>query len=234
MRRSRAVRVVEQPDLRRPHNQDAHGAILSNGGYHNPLVAPSLDSLARTWADVAQLVTAQVNRIVEDPNGLVATEPESQITLFYMSSSGWAEEARAAATTSLIGLAGAGQTDTGTPDLLAWRKAIEAGAALDKNLAILAVVSAHTLARQGRKAPPALDEFQRRIMLQFPIATEPVDYGARLDNVVDLLGGPIDDAAPAMLRTTSRRNGTTTHQHAMCRPLTIRGCILPRPILDKL
>ncbi|RZL83580.1 MAG: hypothetical protein EOP32_06955 [Rhodococcus sp. (in: high G+C Gram-positive bacteria)] len=169
------------------------GTILSNGGYHNPLVAPSLDSLARAWADVCQLVTAQVNRIVEDPKGLVATEPESQVSLFYMSSAGWAEEARAAATTSLIGLGGAGQTDTGTPDLLAWRKAVDAGAALDINLALLAIVSAHTLARKGQAVPPRLAELNHQILQRFPVGTAPVEFGTRLQDVVDLLGQPITE-----------------------------------------
>jgi histidine ammonia-lyase len=171
------------------------GAILSNGGYHNPLVAPSLDSLARTWADVSQLVTAQVNRIVEDPRGLVASEPESQVSLLYMTAAGWAEEARAAATTSLIGLGGAGQTDTGTPDLLAWRKAQDAGAALDNTLAVLAVVSSHTLARKGQTVPHRLTALSRQILERFPVGSPPVDFGAQLASVVDVLGEPRQDSS---------------------------------------
>ncbi|MEN0137119.1 MAG: aromatic amino acid lyase [Rhodococcus sp. (in: high G+C Gram-positive bacteria)] len=177
-----------------PSTRPPFGAILSNGGYHNPLVAPSLDSLARAWADVCQLVTAQVNRIVEDPTGLVITEPESQISGFYMASAGWAEEARAAATTSLIGLGGAGQTDTGTPDLLAWRKAVDAGGALDINLALLAVVASHTLARKRQTVPHQLAGFHERILARFPVGTTPVDFGAKLQSVVDLLREPLDGA----------------------------------------
>ncbi|MFF2110092.1 aromatic amino acid lyase [Rhodococcus koreensis] len=177
-----------------PNAHPPHGAILSNGGYHNPLVAPSLDSLARTWADVCQLVTAQVNRIVEDPTGLVATEPESQVSLLYMTSAGWAEEARAAATPSLIGLGGAGQTDTGTPDLLAWRKAHDAGEALDANLAVLAVVASHALARKNHPAPRRLEKLSQRILERFPVGSSPVDFGPQLEGVVDLLCHPLDDA----------------------------------------
>ena len=171
------------------------GAILSNGGYHNPLVAPTLDSLARAWADTCQLITAQVNRIVEDPSGLVATEPESQVSLLYMTSAGWAEEARVAATPSLIGLGGAGQTDTGTPDLLAWRKAHDAGAALDNNLAVLGVVSSHALARKGQAVPHRLAVLSRQILQRFPVGSAPVDYGAHLESVVDLLARSRDAAA---------------------------------------
>ncbi|WP_124568315.1 aromatic amino acid lyase [Rhodococcus sp. KBW08] len=163
------------------------GAILSNGGYHNALVAPTLDSLARSWADISQLVTAQVNRLVEDPTGLAATEPESQVGLFYMTSAGWAEESRAAATPSLIGIGGAGQTDTGTPDLLAWRKAQEAGTALDNNLSLLAVVAAHTLARTDRPVAPASVQTYRAILDRFPVGTDPIDFAVRLQSITDAL-----------------------------------------------
>ncbi len=112
-----------------------------------------------------------------------------------MTSAGWAEEARAAATTSLIGLGGAGQTDTGTPDLLAWRKAHDAGAALDNNLAVLGVVSSHALARTGQAVPPRLAALSRQILQRFPVGSAPVDFGTQLESVVDLLSRPRDDAA---------------------------------------
>ncbi len=105
-----------------PDAEPPLGEIVSNGGYHNALASPSIDAAARSWADLCQIVTAQVNQLVEDPNGLTALEPEPQINLFYMTSAGWAEEARAAATATLTSIAATGQTDTGTLDVLAWRK----------------------------------------------------------------------------------------------------------------
>lgn len=159
------------------------GALLSNGGYHDPLAAPSLDALARAWADLAQLVTAQVSRLLERPDGIVAAEPEAQVALLDMTSSGWAEEARAAAGPSLIGLGPGGQTDTGTSEVLAWRRACDAGAALDAGLAVLAVVAAHTIGHRGETAPPGLAPLADAVLGAFPLGTGPVDFGAGLDRV---------------------------------------------------
>lgn len=164
------------------------GTVLSNGGYHNPLVAGSLDALGRAWADLSQLVSSQLNRITEDPAGLAASEPEAQVSCFFMTSAGWSEEARAAAgSNSLLGLGGGGQTDTATPDLLAWRKATEAGEALDVNLALLAVVAAHTIARKEITVPPALRSLHERFLEVFPIGTRPVDFEQGIDAVRRIL-----------------------------------------------
>lgn len=163
------------------------GAIVSNGGYHSAVASPAIDAAARSWADLCQLVTAQVNQLVEAPTGLTALEPEPQVTLFYMTSAGWAEEARAAATPTLTSIAAAGQTDTGTLDVLAWRKAQDAGNALDQNLALLAVIAAHTLARQERTVPPALRDFCDGVLERFPVGASPVEYGSRLAAVAELI-----------------------------------------------
>lgn len=169
------------------HVEPPLGEIVSNGGYHSAVASPAMDAAARSWADLCQLVTAQVNQLVEAPTGLVALEPEPQIALFYMTSAGWAEEARAAATPTLTSIAAAGQTDTGTLDVLAWRKAQDAGNALDQNLTLLAVVAAHTLARQERTATPALRDFCDGILERFPVGARPVEYGPRLAAVTELL-----------------------------------------------
>ncbi|MDX3612183.1 aromatic amino acid lyase [Streptomyces europaeiscabiei] len=164
------------------------GAVLSNGGYHNPMIAATLDSLARAWADASQLVASQVNRLVEDPAGLAATEPEAQVSLLYMTSAGWAEEARAAAgSASLIGLGCGGQTDTGTPDLLAWKKATTAGEALDVNLSVLSIVAAHTIASKGLDVPPNLSGFCAEVLTAFPVGTAPVDFAGRTSDVIKVL-----------------------------------------------
>jgi histidine ammonia-lyase len=78
--------------------------VISNGGYHDPLVAGSIDSLARAWADLVQLATHQINRLTEKPEGILSYEKEPRLTILYMSAAGCAEEARNAAQTSLISL----------------------------------------------------------------------------------------------------------------------------------
>src|SRR5207253_1533652 len=107
-------------------------------------------------------------------------EPESQVSLLYMTATGWTAESRAAAQPTLLGLAGGGQTDTGTPDLLAWRLATEAGEALRVVLAVLAVVATHTIERAGRAPGPALEPHHRAVLERFPLGTAPQDYGPAL------------------------------------------------------
>jgi histidine ammonia-lyase len=165
------------------------GAVLSGGGYHNPLSAPLCNAFARAWADLAQLASHQTERLVEDPDGLRAHENESRLTLLYMTVSGWAEEARHAAQPTLIGLAGVGQTDTSTPDLLAWRLASDAGRALDVALATLAIVAAHTILHRPRPAPANLEPLQRLVLGSFPAGTPPAAFGDRLTRVCEALAG---------------------------------------------
>lgn len=169
-----------------PDEDHPYGDVISNGGYENPMVTSSLDSLGRAWADVCQIVTAQINRLVEDPNGLASTEPESRVTLLQFSSAALSEEARANATVTLNGF-GSGQTDIGTSDLVAWQKAIGAGRALDRNLAVMSVISCHTIARSGRAAPTGeLGTTYRDVLQRFPISTAPVDFRLALAEVEGL------------------------------------------------
>ncbi|MBO0785142.1 MAG: aromatic amino acid lyase [Actinobacteria bacterium] len=173
-----------------PDGDHPYGAVLSNGGFNSALVSPTLDALARSWADLCQLVTAQVNRLVEDPAGLPGSEPESQVSLFCFSAAGLAEEARAAATTTLMGV-GTGQSDTSTHDLLAWRKATQAGRALDHDLALLLVVAAHTLARSDRPRPAGvIGSLTADVLAAFPVGTPPAGFGQALARVIRLVSPP--------------------------------------------
>lgn len=158
--------------------------VLSNGGYHDPLVAGSIDSLARAWADLAQLATHQINRLTEKPDGIVAHELEPCLTILYMSAAGWAEEARSAAQVSLISLGPGGQTDTSTPDLLAWNKAQKIGEALDYILAILAVLAAHTIAYDKRTPPPALSDLYSDLLAAYPREGASIHSTVYLEKIV--------------------------------------------------
>jgi histidine ammonia-lyase len=171
--------VFVGPDLRPPL-----GAVLSNGGYHNPLVSPTLGALAHAWADLAQLVTAQLNRLTDPPDGIAAHETEPRTSLFPMTASGWAEQARAAAAPGLVGLGRSGQTDTSTPDVLAWRRATDAGAALDALLGLLAVTATHLVTRRGDTPPPALAGLRDAVLECYPLDTPPLDVAEALDAVL--------------------------------------------------
>lgn len=173
-----------------PDDENPYGCVLSNGGFNSALVAPTLDALTRSWADLCQLVTAQVNRLAEDPAGLLGSEPESQVGLFFFASAGLAEEARESATATLMGI-GIGQSDTSTHDLLAWHKAMQAGRALDHNLALLLVVAAHTMARSDRSLPVGvIGSLTGDVLEAFPVGTAPLDYGHALAQVARIVSPP--------------------------------------------
>jgi histidine ammonia-lyase len=178
------------PAFMGPDDKNPYGSVLSNGGFNSAVVAPTLDALTRSWADMCQLVTAQVNRLTEDPAGLSGSEPESQVGLFFFASAGLAEEARASATTTLMGI-GTGQSDTSTHDLLAWHKAMQAGRALDHNLALLLVVAAHTMARSGRSMPlGVIGSLTSDVLEAFPVGTAPLDFGHALARVARIVSPP--------------------------------------------
>lgn len=170
-----------------PDEVPPFGAVLSNGGYHSPYASPALDSLTRSYADVTQMLAALTNQVMEISGGLLSLEPESEVSTLYHVTTGWAEEARAAATVSLISLGNGGQTDTSTLDLLAWRKSNEAAQALEAASTVLAVAAAHTVARKNIKAAGELASFQEDILRVFPVGTKPLEFDARLSEVQALI-----------------------------------------------
>jgi histidine ammonia-lyase len=159
------------------------GAVLSNGGYHSPYASPALDALTRSYADIAQMLCALTNQVIEMPGGLLSLEPESEVSTLYHVTTGWAEEARAAATPSLISLGNGGQTDTGTLDLMAWRKSDEAAQAVEAGCTVLAISAAHAAARKNLTASGELAAFQAEILEAFPLGTKPIDFAPRLEAV---------------------------------------------------
>lgn len=166
------------------------GDVLSNGGYHNPLAAPALDALTHGWADLTHVVTAQVNRLIEVPDGIRAHETQPRVSLFGMSASGWTDHASAAAQPSLVGVGRSGQTDTSTPDVLAWQRTGDAGTALDADLALLAVLAAHTLAHREDPVPPALAGLHASVLERFGLDTEPLGFADAIAAVLaDVTGG---------------------------------------------
>lgn len=192
--------VSANPTFVFPEEHPPQGAVLSNGGYYNPLAAPLMNAFARAWADLCQLATHQVERLVEDPDGLLGIETESRMTLFYMTQTGWAEEARQAAQPTITSLGGVGQTDTSTPDLLAWRLACEAGRALEVSLATLAVVASHAIACTGRQPPPKLKALFQQVLDCLPAGSDPRDFGDGLARLSNAFGLRVIDETPYELQ----------------------------------
>jgi histidine ammonia-lyase len=187
--------MTDNPTFVFPEERPPHGAVLSNGSYHNALAAPMINSFARAWADLAQLAAHQVQRLVEAPEGLLATEADSRLTSLYMTQTGWAEEARQAAQPTLISLGGVGPTEASSPGLLAWRLANEAGGALDVCLATLAIVAGHTIEQAGRRAPRRLADLLDLVLTSLPPGSD--DPGAQAVGLARLRDafGPFGEGA---------------------------------------
>src|SRR5260221_11461810 len=86
---------------------------------------------------------------------------------------------------------GTGQGDPSTHHLLAWHKAMQAGRALDHNLALLLVVAAHTMARSGRPMPVGvIGSLTSDVLEAFPVGTAPLHYGHPLAQVAAIVSPP--------------------------------------------
>ena len=160
--------VFVAPDATRPL-----GAVLSNGGYHNARAPAAIDGLAAAWADLCQLAQRVTDQLFQQP-ATVALLVRDEWTMkpLHMVQTGWAEEARAHATTTLLSLGGFGQNDVPAMGMLAWRKADAVGRCLDSALAVLAAIGAQALHGARRSPPPALAELVGQVRATFPPVEE--------------------------------------------------------------
>jgi histidine ammonia-lyase len=155
--------VYLPPDLDHPW-----GRAISTGGYHNGMAYPAIDELAASWADLTQLCERQVERfLISMEQGIYPALP-----IGYMVMSAYAEDARAFAQTTLMGLGGLGQNDTPAPTSFAWTKAQHVAARFESGLTVLAAMSSELLHQQGRAAPPALAGFLDEVRTRFPPGTD--------------------------------------------------------------
>ncbi|MDQ6771527.1 MAG: aromatic amino acid lyase [Candidatus Dormibacteraeota bacterium] len=156
--------VTDNPVYVGPDPSHLHGAVLSNGGYHNPRATAAIDGLAFACADLCQLAQRQTDHMLQHPVTRALLAPnEWTFKPLHMVQAGWAEEARALAQPSLLALGAYGQNDVPAMSFAAWRKADAIGRCLDASLAILAVLAAHALNLGGRAAPPALLALDRQV-----------------------------------------------------------------------
>jgi histidine ammonia-lyase len=164
--------VTDNPVYLPPSNDRPLGDVFSNGGYHNAQAAPAIDGVAFAQADLCQLAQRLTDYLFQNPATarLLATD-EWTVKPLHMTQNGWAEEARAAATPTLLSLGGFGQNDVPVLNFLAWRKATVIGRCLDASLAVLAALASQALYVDGHAPPPNLRALTSQIRRRFP----PVD-----------------------------------------------------------
>ncbi len=61
--------VSDNPVYIPPDGEHPHGQVFSNGGYHNGKAYPAIDSLAATWADLAQIAERHAVGILYERRG---------------------------------------------------------------------------------------------------------------------------------------------------------------------
>ena len=160
--------VTHNPVWLAPDGTHPHGRCLSTGGYHNSVAAPAIDGIAGAWADMCliclRLCAGLMNgRVSGFPDFLLTgrgageTDGHGAVGYLPMAIAGFLEEARTAATRTLIPAADAGvfgQDDVSSPAFLAWPKCMAAGRSLDSALAVLAVAASQALHVLNRERVP--------------------------------------------------------------------------------
>ena len=160
--------VTDNPVYIPPDESRPLGTVFSTGGYHNPRATAAIDGLSFAWADLCQLAQRQADRLFQHPVTAPVVGSEWTDKALHMVQTGWAEEARALAQPSLVSLGSFGQNDVTAMTFLAYRKALAVGLCLDAELAVLAILAAHSLRGAGRKAPPRLQELMDEVLAIVP------------------------------------------------------------------
>jgi histidine ammonia-lyase len=178
--------VTDNPVFVPPDGERPLGAVLSNGGYHDARATAAIDALAASWADLCQLAQRVTDRLLQHPvTAPLLMRDEWTMKPLHMVQTGWAEEARAHASTTLLSLGGFGQNDVPSMGFIAWRKADAAGRCLDSALAVLAALGAQALHVARRSAPPALAGLVEDVRAVFPPLEEVRPVGVDAEALAD-------------------------------------------------
>ena len=190
--------VTDNPVFLPPDARHPGGAIHSTGGYHNAQAAPAIDALAFAHADLCQLSERLSDHLFQHPETASHVGgDEWSVKPLHMAINGWAEEARATVSPTLLSLGSFGQNDVPELAFLAWRKATAAARCLDGALAGLAVLVSQVLYKQGRSAPEALDRLVSNVRAIVPPVDEPRALGAECQRLYErLTQGATGEDAP--------------------------------------
>jgi histidine ammonia-lyase len=164
--------VTHNPTYLEPDSDHPHGRVVSTGGFHNALAAPAIDAVAGASADLCLLAGRLVVGLLNgrasgytdfllDAREVGEADGHGALGYLPMAIAGFVEEARAYAQRTPIPAMDAsvfGQDDVAAPAFLAWPKAVKAGEALDRSLAVLAVTASQALHLNKRE--PATETLQ--------------------------------------------------------------------------
>ncbi|RYI33729.1 MAG: histidine ammonia-lyase [Acetobacteraceae bacterium] len=157
--------VTDNPVLLPSSDEYPDGRVISTGGYHNIQAPMVMDQLTAAYANLALIAERMSSRLLDPrvsrlPEDLDAPGRDKLVCL-PMAAAGYAEEARALATATLIPgseTGGYGANDIASPVFPAWTKQERSGLLLERALAALAPIALRAFEVTGRTVLPALRE----------------------------------------------------------------------------
>ena len=189
--------VTDNPVYLPPDRDRPLGAAYPNGGYHNAQAAPAIDAVAFVQADLCQLAERLTDHLFQNPvTARLVAYDEWSVKPLHMVQNGWAEEARALATPTLLSLGGFGQNDVPALNFLAWRKATAIGHCLDASLAVLAALASQALFVGAHDPPPNLRALTSEIRDTFPPVDRPRPLGDDCRKLTDAFAHQVFDSKP--------------------------------------
>jgi histidine ammonia-lyase len=181
--------VTDNPVFIPPGPGRPRGRVFSTGGYHNALAPQQLHALTVVYADLCRLAERHVEALWMGPGKRQSVAVEELLSLALMVTTGWVEEAVAAAQPPLMPRSGPGQNDAGAPAFLAWRRNAAAAAALDACLALLFATATQIILADGIALAPPLRDRCARVVAICPATSRP--YDASIAELARSLGAEI-------------------------------------------
>ena len=157
-----------------------------------------LHALTVVYADLCRSIERHVEALWMGPGKRQSQAVEEFLSLALMVTTGWAEEAVAAAQPPILPRSGPGQNDAGAPAFLAWRRNAAAGAALDSCLALLLATATQIILAEGIRPAPPLHDRCARVTAICPATTRP--YDTSIAALAASVHDEIYAAAPAIRR----------------------------------
>jgi histidine ammonia-lyase len=192
--------ISSNPGYSLPDRKHPFGHTFSNGGYHNAICPPALDSVAATWVDLGEVAHRHATKLHKgevshlpdrlfDPSADEVTRTSTSY-LEYVPN-GFLEEMRLLAQPSLLSAAepaASEQDDQLAPGFLAFTKQRRVAELFDGIMAVLATAASQAL-YVTRRAPAApLRLFLAAVRAHVPPVTEARPLGADVQALAEALG----------------------------------------------
>ena len=181
--------LSSNPVFLRPGPGGPAGRTLSNGGFHDALIAQALDGVSAAWVDLAELAHRHVVKLHKGaishlpdrllPEGVHYRTGRSTSYIEFVPND-FIDEMRRLAEPALLspGEPGASeQDDVSAPGFIACRNEARVALLFDRVLAVLAAGASQALHVTGRKPAPPLRKTLTWLRKDFPPVTERRELG---------------------------------------------------------